>query len=171
MIGLCCISIINAVVVLKLFYYGRFDQPIPNWVKLAVKYLAPMVCKQQIGYEDDREETKQVNRKPNEPPDYGTIEKDEEILEARLDANGFYIDDDGPKNEVTRKSRRATDWQNVALIWDKFMMIVMTLTTCTSLTIVIFLYVAEITRDNLDLEPDKKTRLDMLESKCDPGQI
>ena len=162
MTALSCISIINAVFVLKLFYYGRHNHPIPGWMKLVlVKYLAPLVCYQQIAYDDDTEETRPNHSKPitlsqKQQQEDGNVEETQSnnMNKETPEAGDFYMDDDEPKDEATRRSHMATDWQNVALIWDKFMMIVMTMTTCISLTIVFFLYVAEIQRDNRDFEHD-----------------
>ena len=57
------------------------------------------------------------------------------------------VENNETKDPAILKSHRATDWQNVALIWDKFMMIIMTLMTGIALAVVFFLYVVEINRN------------------------
>ena len=132
-----------------------------------------MVCYQQIAYEDDTKETKPDHSKPinmqqKQQQQDGNGEVTKTIEKETPEVGGFYIDDDEPKDEATRKSHRATDWQNVALIWDKFMMIVMTLMTCGSLVFVFFLYVAEVDQSNMDFELNEGAAV---ESEVSPEKI
>ena len=85
-------------------------------------------------------------------------EKHKEIMSfsrrVAMRYGGWAVEDTAAKDPAILKSHRATDWQNVALIWDKFMMIIMTLMTGIALAIVFFLYVAEINRNEIDFGGD-----------------
>ena len=130
-----------------------------------VKCLAPLVFYQQITYDDDTGEDKPGRKIAQQPKEEDAEGEDESCLKVEQNAGrkwaisfsqygGFYTDDDEEKDYETRKSHRATDWQNVALIWDKFMMIMMGIMTAIALAIVFFLYVAEIRRNDIDFEAD-----------------
>ena len=128
-----------------------------------------MVFYKMIAYEDDLGQTTSgtVESKKTEKQ-----EKEEDGKKGRKKnaANGhrpsfrYWYGNwlrDEHQDPAILKNHRVTDWQNVALIWDKFMMIMMALMTGTALAIVSFLYVVEVSHNDvlhndglgMDVEP------------------
>ncbi len=158
MIGLGCVSIMNAVFMLKLFHYGRHNNPVPRWIQIMVlTVLANAICYTKIAYEDEilGSKTSLIDGKS------GKKEAGEDGEKTGMNDIGASLTLEERRDlQETEKSHRVIDWQNVALIWDKFMFITTIIVTFGGLAIVFFLYVAEVLQNDIDLEEEGGIILD-----------
>ncbi|XP_072035419.1 neuronal acetylcholine receptor subunit alpha-9-I-like [Amphiura filiformis] len=128
MIGLACISVVNAVFMLKLFYYGRHNNPVPRWIQVVVlQFLSYAACYTKIAYEDEIF----MGSKSSliEADIKGKKEDGEEGEKMEMNSGESMNREEKMNLQETEKRHRDIDWQNVALIWDKFVFLMMVIVT------------------------------------------